>query len=91
MGYAFKLRQQRVRLDIRRKFFSQRAVTHWDRLPQEVVGVPPLEASLIVIFLDLFQSNEIEQRVSFFAVPHEDLKEDENTPKLEVSIPCLPS
>jgi len=31
-------------LDIRRKFFTQRVVTQWNRLPKEVVDAPSLEA-----------------------------------------------
>ena len=31
-------------MDIRKKFFTQRVVIHWNRLPKEVVDAPSLQA-----------------------------------------------
>ncbi|KFV19519.1 hypothetical protein N340_03485, partial [Tauraco erythrolophus] len=39
----FKLKEGRFRLDIRKKFFTLRAVRHWNRLSRKAVDVPSLE------------------------------------------------
>ncbi|KFQ24624.1 hypothetical protein N332_13006, partial [Mesitornis unicolor] len=44
---GFKQEKGRFRLDIRRKFFTVRVVTHWNRFPREAVDAP---------FLDMFKA-----------------------------------
>ncbi|KAK4822133.1 LOW QUALITY PROTEIN: hypothetical protein QYF61_010256 [Mycteria americana] len=41
---AFKLKEGRIRLDVRKKFFTIRVVKHWNRLPGQVADAPSLEA-----------------------------------------------
>ncbi|KFQ95049.1 hypothetical protein Y956_03503, partial [Nipponia nippon] len=40
---GFKLKEGRLRLDMRKKYFTMRVARHWNRLPGEAVDAPSLE------------------------------------------------
>ena len=59
---GFKQEEERIRLDIRKKFFTLRVVRPWCRLPREVVNAPTLET--FKVRLDGALSNLIQLKMS---------------------------
>lgn len=41
---GFKWKEEKFRLDIKKKFFTVKVVRHWERLPRDVVDSPSLAA-----------------------------------------------
>jgi len=61
-GNGSKLCLGRFRLDIRKHYFTERVVKHWNRLPREVVDAPSL--SVLKRHLDNALNNMLQFSVS---------------------------
>ncbi|PKU31188.1 hypothetical protein llap_18511 [Limosa lapponica baueri] len=66
-GNGSKLRQGMFRLDIRKHFFTESVVKHWNRLPREMVDAPCL--TVLKKHLDNALSNMLQLLVSPEVVP----------------------
>ncbi|KAK4826951.1 hypothetical protein QYF61_012800 [Mycteria americana] len=53
-GNGFKLKEGRLRLDERKKFFTMRVVKHWNRSPREVADAPSLETFTVKFLISFY-------------------------------------
>ncbi|KAK4815423.1 hypothetical protein QYF61_001411 [Mycteria americana] len=85
-GNGSKLHQERFRRGIRKHFFTERVVKHWNRLPREVVDAPSL--SVFRRHLDNALNNTKEDGVRLFSVVPSDRTRG-NGEKLKYRKYCL--
>ncbi|KAK4821346.1 hypothetical protein QYF61_018251 [Mycteria americana] len=81
-GSGFTLKEGRLRLGIRNKFFTMRVVKHWNRLPRELVDGPSLETFKGRFRLDIRKNSFAERVIKHWnRLPREVVE----SPSLEVS------